>query len=220
MKFKKIKYVFFAVICMCVTPLVTHAECDYQRQAELSRLASNVQMSYTYDVANGVNFTLYMTNLTNDVYIVDEFGNTFSGVGEKSMLYSSSNVSGFQQGKQVGFEIYSNDNNCKDYLIMNKYINFPKFNAYSTLDECKQHPNFKYCQMWVDTSSITYDQFIDELNKSTSSSQTVEAEAEENIWDEVITFLTQPHIVIVGSILIILVLISVVVWKIIGRKRR
>ena len=220
MKFKQIKYVFFAVICMCVTPLVTHAECDYQRQAELSRLASNVQMSYTYDVANGVNFTLYMTNLTNDVYIVDEFGNTFSGVGEKSMLYSSSNVSGFQQGKQVGFEIYSNDNNCKDYLIMNKYINFPKFNAYSTLDECKQHPNFKYCQMWVDTSSITYDQFIDELNKSTSSSQTVEAEAEENVWDEVITFLTQPHIVIVGSILIILVLISVVVWKIIGRKRR
>ena len=220
MKFKQIKYVFFAVICMCVTPLVTHAECDYQRQAELSRLASNVQMSYTYDVANGVNFTLYMTNLTNDIYIVDEFGNTFSGVGEKSMLYSSSNVSGFQQGKQVGFEIYSNDNNCKDYLIMNKYINFPKFNAYSTLDECKQHPNFKYCQMWVDTSSITYDQFIDELNKSTSSSQTVEAEAEENVWDEVITFLTQPHIVIVGSILIILVLISVVVWKIIGRKRR
>ena len=220
MKFKKIKYVFFAVICMCVTPLVTHAECDYQRQAELSRLASNVQMSYTYDVANGVNFTLYMTNLTNDVYIVDEFGNTFSGVGEKSMLYSSSNVSGFQQGKQVGFEIYSNDNNCKDYLIMTKYINFPKFNAYSTLDECKQHPNFKYCQMWVDTGSITYDQFIDELNKSTSSSQTVKAEAEENVLDEIIMLLTQPRIVIVGSILIILVLISVVVWKIIGRKRR
>ena len=219
LRIKKIKYILFTLVCVFITPLVTRAECNYQRQAELSRLASNVQFSYTYDITTGVDFTLYMTNLTDDIYIVDEFGNVFNGAGEKSKLYSSNTVSGFQQGNQVRFEIYSNDNECKNYLIMNKYVNFPKFNIYSTLDECKQHPSFKYCQIWADTASINYDQFINELNVSLNTTKTIREEAEENIWEEIFNFFKQPHILIVGSILILL-LLSVVVWKIIRRKRR
>ena len=67
MKVKQIKYVIFALMCMCVTPLITHAECDYQRKAELSRMASNVQFSYTYD--ENIDFTVNITNIIDDIYV-------------------------------------------------------------------------------------------------------------------------------------------------------
>lgn len=218
MRFKQIKYVIFALICMCVTPLITHAECDYQRQAELSRLASNVQFSYNYSMSEGLVFTLYINNLTDDIYIVDSYGQRFSGAGEKIVLYSPSRVSGFQSGDQVRYEIYSNDSNCSGSLLMTKYVNFPVFNTYSNLDECKQNPNFKYCQIWLNTNSLTYEQFVNELN-ATQSSTTAEAEElDQSIFDEILTFLNRPSIIIVGSILLILVLISVFIY-ILGKSR-
>ena len=59
----RVKYVICALICMCVTPTFVHAKCDYQRQAELSRIASNVQLAYTYD---STEFTVFVSNLTID----------------------------------------------------------------------------------------------------------------------------------------------------------
>ena len=66
----RVKYVICALICMCVTPTFVHAKCDYQRQAELSRIASNVQVAYTYD---SVEFTVFVSNLTSDLYITDNY---------------------------------------------------------------------------------------------------------------------------------------------------
>ena len=130
MRFKRMKYMLFALICMGVTPLITHAECDYQRQAELSRIASNVQFSYNYNMNEGLTFTLYVNNLTDDIYVVDSYGQRLSGTGEKQLIYSPSRVSGFQSGDQVRFEIYSNDSNCPNNLLITKYVNFPIFNPY------------------------------------------------------------------------------------------
>lgn len=218
MGFKQIKYVFFALICMCVTPLITHAECDYQRQAELSRIASNVQLNYNYSMNEGLTFTLYVNNLTDDIYIVDNYGQRLSGAGDKQLIYSPSRVSGFQSGDQVRFDIYSNDSNCPNVLLLTKYINFPIFNPYSNFEDCKQNPNFKYCQIWADTSSVTHEQFINELNGSKSQSVENAEEIKQNIFDEILSFLSRPYIMIVGLILLTLVLISLFIY-ILKRKK-
>ena len=193
---KKVKYLFFAIVCMCVTPLITHAECDYQRLAELSRIASNVQFNYTYDLSQGLTFTLYVTNLTNDIYVIDEYGNRFSGTGEKSLLYSAADVSGFQNGDQVAFKFYSNDNNCKGAEIVTKYVSFPQYNSYSRLDICKQYPDFKYCQMWIDTSFLDYDTFEKELNAFQTKKTVVSEEPKESIYDTIKNFFSQPYIIV------------------------
>lgn len=152
MRFREVKYLFFALICMCVTPLITRAECDYQRQAELSRLASNVQLAYTYD---GTNFTVYMTNLTPDLYAEDNYGRIYYGDGnEKTFNFHSDTVR---------FDIYSNDSACRGEKLLRKTINLPTINAYSLYDECKQYPNFKYCQKWGNFT-ITQEQFNLSLN--------------------------------------------------------
>ena len=206
---KRFGYVIFTLFCMCVTPLITHAECDYQRKAELSRIASNVQLNYTYDMSNGVIYTLYMTNLTDDIYVIDEYGNQFVGTGEKSLIYSSVDVSGFRSGDQTAFKFYSNDNNCKGELITTKYVNFLKHNSYSNLEECKQNPSFKYCQVWLDTSHINYEKFKNELNQYLSTSEIIDIEPDEGVLDEFLRILNQPYIRITGIILIVITLLCI-----------
>ncbi len=219
---KKIKYLVWMTVCMCVVPLTTHAQCDYQRLAELSRIASNVQFNYTYDVSQGLSFTLYITNLTNDIYIVDDYGNRFSGAGEKSLEYNATKVPGFMAGDQVGFEIFSNDSNCSGESIITKYITFPKLNPYIYMDECKQYPNFKYCQMWVDASYLSYEEFKTELNNYLAMSETVTQATKPSIWNVILAVLTQPYVKIGGAIvfvIIIFVLFFFVFEKIKYRRR-
>lgn len=151
LRVKKFKYMFFALICMCVTPLITNAECSYQRLAELSRLASNVQVTYTYD---GSGFTIYMTNLTDDLYSIDNYGDIISGGAERTFNYYSGTIS---------FDIFSNDSSCYGEKLLTKSITLPTINVESFRDECKQFPNFKYCQLWGDFS-VSNEQFISELN--------------------------------------------------------
>ena len=153
MRVKQIKYIIFALICMCVTPLITHAECDYQRLAELSRLASNVQLSYTYSEESG--FQITMTNLTNDLYATNIYGQRIDGGAER--VFEA--VSG-----SYNYDIYSNDSNCPGEFLLRKSINLPVRNSYSYYDECKQYPNFKYCQMWSNIS-VTHEQFMEELEQ-------------------------------------------------------
>ena len=209
---KKIKYLIFMFVCMCVTPLITHAECDYQRLAELSRLASNVQFSYTYDLSQGLTFTLYVTNLTSDIYVIDDYGNRFYGSGEKSLLYSAADVSGFQNGDRIAFNFYSNDNNCKNEAITTRYVSFPYYNAYSTLDECKLHPNFKYCQLWLDVSDMNYEKFKSELNKHLSTSETIVHAPEPNPMDEIFAVFNQPYVKVVGIILLCIVIFVLLIF--------
>lgn len=153
-------------ICMCVTPLITHAECDYQRLAELSRLASNVQFSYTYDLSQGLTFTLYVTNLTSDLYTKDAFENVIYGGSEKQFSYSSGNYN---------FTIYSNDSACAGEELLTKSINLPTLNVYSLYDECNQYPRFKYCQQWGEFS-ISEEDFYAELNNYKRNLETTKIE--------------------------------------------
>ncbi len=133
---KRFKYVFFILICMIVFPFTIHAECDYQRQAELSRLASNVQLTYVYTETG---FSVIMTNLTKDLYAVDMYSKVIPGGEEKTFSYASGTVR---------FDIYTTDSSCSKEKLLTKTITLPTINSLSFRDECKQYPNFKYCQLW------------------------------------------------------------------------
>lgn len=153
MRVKQIKYVFFALICMCVTPIITHAECDYQRQAELSRIASNVQVAYTFD---SVEFTVFVSNLTPDLYMTDNYGREYYGDGKEKTFHFASGT--------INFDIHSNDPNCKGEKLLRKSITLPTINLFATYPECNQYPNFKYCQNWG-VLGISDEQFYSEFNK-------------------------------------------------------
>ena len=207
MRFKQIKYVFFALICMCVTPLITHAECDYQRQAELNRLASNVKLAYVYS-DNG--FQVIMTNLTNDLYATNLYESRINGGAERTFNYSSGTVD---------FDIYSNDPNCPNELLITKSITLPVINMYYDSGECKQYPNFKYCQMWGEFN-ITDEQFQNEFNQYVSSLKTNVSSAKEGKSDMVEVLLDTLQNNIFMLVLLGIVIIITIIGFHFSKKRR
>ena len=215
MKVKQIKYVIFALMCMCVTPLITHAECDYQRKAELSRMASNVQFSYTYD--ENIDFTVNITNIIDDIYVSYFNPGTLSnkilnGVGEKSINIVS--------GTSLKFEIFSNDSGCKDDLLLTKYITVPFYNSFNSYDECQMYPNFKYCQLWLNTS-ITNEQFDNAFKQYISVIEKKKKvnKIDNSIINKIVTFFQEnEYMIIYGLILIIIFVVSIVIIRFMRRK--
>lgn len=215
MRVKQIKWVIFALMCMCVTPLITHAECDYQRKAELSRIASNVQLSYTYD--SNYHFNIIITNITDDIYIsyFDPGRLTdvkLSGAGEKNI--------GVTSGASLKFEIFSNDSSCNGDLLLTKYITVPVYNSFNSYDECQKYPNFKYCQLWLNTS-ITNEQFDNAFSQYTTELEEIRKkdDVEISIFDKIITFFNDnSYIIILGFTFLAIFVLGIVVIKIIRRK--
>lgn len=204
MKVKQIKYVIFALMCMCVTPLITHAECDYQRKAELSRMASNVQLSYIYDANYG--FQVILTNLTNDLYTIDNYGNVIYGGKEHSFDFASGKIS---------FDIYSSDSNCSGKLTT-KSIDLPTVNSFSYYSECNQYPQFKYCQLWGDFA-ISDEQFNVELKeyKNNINKKTYTKNDKESVLDVVLDVFNKNLFMIIffGIVIIVTVIIKIVCLK-------
>ena len=145
---------------MFVFPLVSNAECSYERQAELSRIASNIQLSYTYDVEEGgfPFFIVNAINITNDIYMADNTSGAIARNPEYNFIYELNGVT-------IDYDIYSNDPNCLDQKILTKTITLPKFNSFSITVDCQKFPNFKYCQTWLNTDGVLREDFDSELEK-------------------------------------------------------
>ncbi len=154
---KQVKYLIFTLICTFVFPMISHGECNYQRQAELSRIASNVKINYNYTVSDTSNlqFVINITNLTDDIYLLQDGLNIISGTGEKQISVD--------YGNSVKYDIYSNDSSCKGEYLLTKYITIPTVNSFADTNLCKTNPNFKYCQRWG-SYSISYDELLNQFN--------------------------------------------------------
>ena len=120
---KRLKYLICFMVCVFACPLISNAECSYERQAELSRIASNVQFSYTYEMTeNYPRFTVSVTNITNDIYVIDDYGVIISGATEGNRTYQGSN--------NIEFVIYSNDSSCRGEKLLTQYVSFPTYNKF------------------------------------------------------------------------------------------
>lgn len=167
----------------CLFPLSANAECSSERLVELSKIADNVTLSYTYDfdrtipddeghseVLNAI-FKVNISNLTKDIYIENEGnGNTHVGVGE------TTDPTTFNSGQSVTYTIYSNDASCKGEALTSKYITFPTYNSFSSSQECTENPEFKYCKTWLDTTNLSQEEFEKALDEYKSENQVKKAE--------------------------------------------
>lgn len=148
----------FMLILLFMFPFFVKAECNYQRKSDLSKIASNVQISYTYSVKQGEEpiFFVTVSNLTNDIYALDNYENTLSFSGEGTFQYNS--------GSTIKYTFFSNDPNCMGEKVMTKYLKLPYFNPNYNTKECNENPGFKYCKLW-DYNVVSSDVFDSELKK-------------------------------------------------------
>lgn len=211
---KKVKFLLCFVFCVFACPMISNAECSYERQAELSRIASNVQFSYTYeaDAEAAPNFTIQAANITDDIYVVDYLYQTRSQGQESSFSYGAG-------GSSVRFDIYSNDNECYGERILTSYIDLPVYNSFSTLEDCNGYPNFKYCQTWLNTSSLTQEQFDDAFYNYIVDNK-VEKTNEKVQQNDFEKFVRENSIIIIAIVGLIVASLLFVLGKKIVRRRR
>lgn len=199
------KYLFVFLGSLFIFPLVSNAQCSYERQAELSKIAANVKFSYTYEMQQTVElrpaFKIYITNLTKDIYIRDEYNDlTILGTGEKQINYSDLS--------SATFTIYSNDSACRGELLMTQHVNMPSYNSYSQSEKCKQNPDFKFCALWnAEPSSET--QFDEELEKKQNKTEVKENEDENGL----VYFFNQNKKIIITTILAFAALIVIIIIR-------
>ena len=215
MKGKKIFYIIFVFICM--TPFITKvsADCDYQRLAELSKIANNVKLSYNYD--SNANFTVTLTNLTNDIYVTYYNPGTLGTVMLSGATEQNVNVGA---GTTLTFDIYSSDPNCSGKKLVTKYISTPFYNYYSTYDECKENPNFKYCQRWLNVW-LTNSQFENEFVKykqdiALANQKSVQ---DNSVWSTILNFFRDNVLILSVGLGIVILIIILVVIKRLPRRR-
>lgn len=202
----KLKYVMFSLLCVFISPFIVKADCSYEREAELSRIASNIQLSYTYEIINGyIQYYVNITNVTEDVYIIDSLGNRFSSNKEFVQKYSLGN-------NKMQFTIYSNDSNCKNEEILTKYLNFPYYNQFSNVPECQQYKELDLCSLWYNTSSYTYQNFVNDLNKTVQNLKTQHMEKEKKLSDILTEMFENYYIYIIlsGVGILFLIVVSVI----------
>ena len=201
------KYLIVSLGCMFISPLVTHAECSYERQAELSRIASNVGFSYNYEMVNSYpEFTVNINNITNDIYIEENIlGQTIYGVGEKQLHYYNDNLS-------ISFDIYSNDQSCRGEKLLTQYITLPKYNFFSTSDECKEYPSFQYCAMWLNTT-INVDQFNDALKAYKHEHATKTETKEPSLQEKILKFFKENQTILIISVAALVLLVGILIYR-------
>ena len=133
----------------------------------------------------------------------------------KYNLSKQSSLSGFSSGENVKitFKAYTNDE-CAGQTVFTKTISLPYYNMFYHSNDCLEHPDFKYCQSELLTSSVSNRQFYNELQKFLNTNNKNDDEIIDNNNNNNTRFNVNEIIGFVIMIVMILVLIMLIVLKI------
>ena len=200
------KYILIALLLMPISVLArSKTSCDYGLVSRLKGLASNVNITYSYEISNDmVKFNIELVNLNEDIYFVDN--NT------KNRYYYSDTVDGkitlnnYLSGK-VSFTIYSNNSDCLDEKLTVKYVNLPYYNKYYKYDECRGVEDFYICQKWVKYDG-GYSDFLDDINsykKSLDTNSLIIEDDNKNWFDDFVGFFLSYYYIVMPIMILFIV---------------
>ena len=199
----------------------TNTSCDYTLLANIKKLASNVNTTYTYKIVdNEVYFDITLTNITNDMYFIDN-------TTDKTYHYSDTNngvitISNYESGK-VSFTFYSNNSECMGEKLKVKYVNLPYYNEFYSYEECKGIEEFNLCNKWMEYYGGYYD-FKTEVNeykdKTDEQSTDESPKGNKNFLSRLVLFYTNYYYIIIPIIIAVLIIVIYIVKYIKQRLNR
>lgn len=180
--------------------------CDYAKQNELNKIASNIKVSYEVSPEPDLYFTVNIFNLTEDVYIIVSDDNTRVRTEYNYTEENKGNISirSDEIYKKVEFtiEVFPRYVSCANNNLRNITISTPRFNPYYSSYLCDDIKEYSLCQKWSDfeISFETFKKRIDEyktsLNKEDGKKQD---EVSANFLDKLIDFVLDNYILIMAS---------------------
>lgn len=198
---------FILILLLCILPVSCKAyECSYSEQANLRKLASNIQTSYEYYESGGnAYFNVTLSNMNDSIYIYDEYKNKayyYNGTSEIT-LYD------YPASTNIKYFIYPMKVNCmKSYLAI-KYVNLPDYNRYYSDPLCTGK-TYALCNKW-NRNTLTYEEFTNKIKELEKEEKIEKPETEtknQNILDYIVSFIYEYYILILIILVGILVMIE------------
>lgn len=155
--------------------------CTTKELSDLRKIANNIKFDYDVYLDENepfVYFSLY--NMNNLFYIKEKPYNT-------SIYYNNETIMtryGYKDDINYRFIIYgSNYSNCKNEVILDKYITIPRYNPYYNNKACDGVKEFVLCGKYSDLN-LSSDEFLRRVNeykkKQNKEDKPVEKSKEEN----------------------------------------
>ena len=145
---RKVIFLFIITLFLPMTIFArSKTSCDYTLLSNLKSLASNIDISYKYNIyGDNVTFDITLTNIQNDIYFIDYNNN-------RTYYYSDTyngriTISGNNSGK-VTYIFYSNSPECLNEKLNVRYVNLPYYNKYYSYDECQGIEEYSLCHKWI-----------------------------------------------------------------------
>ena len=192
------------------------ALCTYSDLAYLKKLASNISYSYKYiSNDNGVTFSVTLTNLQSNLYVVDKTKNlNYNYTG------SELTIDNYTSGQVVKYDIYTTNGDCTDQVLYSIAFTLPTYNPYYNDSLCTTIPNYELCQKWS-THGLSYDKFKESVNEyleylktEGDSSEKKDVVKTDNVWTKILKVLLDYYYIP----LILIILTSSIMIYIINRK--
>ena len=221
-KIKKILIVF--VIMFLFVSKVDADTCTKTEKNTLTKGAKTIEiipyLSGEFDPNRVYNYSVYITNLTKDYYVVDSNGYRF----EYSNDYNADSLFGiYKPGSKVSFKIYgAYDGVCPDVLLATKTIRFEYFNDYSTYEECEGFEDFNLCKRNYSGKIESDEWFFEQLEKYKAGLIEDPGQGEEKLtfFESVVKFMKENVVITMVMILGVVGGIAFGIYKFIQNKKK
>lgn len=127
--------------------------CSNAELANLKKIAANISYSYDYvETNNEVKFSITLTNLNKDFYIIDKSNN------KRYNKTPEVTINNYKSGQVVRYQVNSNTENCQEEILYTLVITLPTYNPFYKDRLCQSIPNYKLCQKWS-SHGLNYERF-------------------------------------------------------------
>ena len=245
---KKLKAFIFTLTLFFASSSYVYAVCDATELNTLRSVAANVRASYEelkgimdpseYTPPDGTSaedftayynyFRIYITNLTEDIYV--KVYNDATGEENTYTYQDSDNGTVTFDWEDITLlanftiKVYSSFNtNCSDTELYTLYLTTPRFNNYSLFDMCDGAEDFYLCYEYLSIpDEVSFGQFVDLIERYKNGQVDDDGnivEEPENEENGFIQFLGEHYVEII-VIAVIVIAVGVTVTVIIVKKQR
>ena len=211
------------------TPIIANAKssCSYSEQAELNNIAANVKANYEAtevfaekavnpDIEGAPEVDVYkkilkisILNIIDDIYVKvtnsktnEEKTYRVSDTTDGVITFNHEDIDSISTYK---IDIYANKYSCAGELIRTFDFIAPQYNFYSQLEACSTYPEYYYCQEFIPTDNISYDSFLNNVEKMKEKNEEEKQKEEEGLFGKVKEFYKKNKIAIdiAGCIIVV-----------------
>lgn len=200
------------IVLVMPKTIVKADACSYKEQAALNKEAKNIKKSYEFIEDDPLNyhFKIYISNISENLRleIINDYDNRTLSVTNSNLADGVYTIETRVATRKVKYSINVSaiNGNCAGKQLLKTSITTPRYNSYSTSYICEQVPNFKYCGKFVDTSTMTYSEFLEKGEKYKLDNTKTNESKKEGFFKTIANFIFKYKWAFIGGVTILIIL--------------